>query len=57
MGIGSHGASFVLADWRVGVFWSSGYVDRPSERLYVRIIPLSGCMDRLSRYISFSPQA
>ena len=32
------------------VFWSSGLVDRPSDRLYVRTIPLSGCMDRRSRY-------
>ena len=32
------------------VFWSSGLVDRPPDRLYTHAIPLSGCMDRRSRY-------
>ena len=54
--IGSVGESFILSDWRVRVFWSSGIVDIPSDRLYVRTIPLSGCMDRRSRYIPFSSQ-
>ena len=30
------------------MLWLSGIVDRPSDRLHVRTIPLSGCMDRLS---------
>ena len=47
---GSLGASFVPADWRVRVFESSGLKDRPSDRLSIRTIPLSGCMDRRSRY-------
>ena len=32
------------------VFCSSGLIDRPSYHLYVRTIPLSGYMDRRSRY-------
>ena len=32
------------------VVWLSGLVDRPYEFLYVRTIPLSGCMYRRSRY-------
>ena len=32
------------------VFWLSGLVDRPSDRLYVHTIPLSGCTERRSRY-------
>ena len=40
------GESFIAADWRVRVFGSSHFVDRPYERLYVCIIPLSGCMLR-----------
>ena len=51
------GVSFVLADWQVRVFWSSGIVDRPSDCLYIRIILISGCTYRLSRYIPFSYQA
>ena len=47
---GSLGALFVLADWQLRVFWSFGLIDRPSDRLYVRTIPLSGCMDRHYRY-------
>ena len=47
---GSLGASFVSADWRVRVFWSSGLVDRPYDCLYVRTIPLFGCMNISSRY-------
>ena len=45
---GSLGASIESADWRVRVFWSYGLVDRPSDRLYVHTIPMSGCMDRHS---------
>ena len=47
---GSLGASFVSADWQVRVFWLSGIVDRPSNHLYIRNIPMSGCMDRRSCY-------
>ena len=32
------------------VFWLSGLVDIPSDRMYVRTIHLSRCMDRCSRY-------
>ena len=32
------------------VFWSSGIVNRPSDRLYVRTILLYWCMDRRSCY-------
>ena len=53
---GGLGASFVSVDWRVRVFWCSGLVYRPSERLYVRTIPLAGCMDIWSSYIQFSSQ-
>ena len=42
------GASLVVADWQVRVFGFSGIVVRPSERLYVRTIPLYGFMDRRS---------
>ena len=42
--------SFVSADWRLGVFCLSGLVDRPSNLLYLRNIPLSGCMGRRSHY-------
>ena len=35
------------------VFCLSGLVDRPSDRLYVRNIPMSGYMERLSHYIPF----
>ena len=51
------GASFVSANWGVRVFWSSGLVDRPSDRIYVRTITLSGCMGRRSRYIPFYYQS
>ena len=51
---GSLGESLVLADSWVRMFWSSGLVDRPSDRLYVRTIPLSGCMDRRYCYAPFS---
>ena len=54
---GSLGASFLLADWQVRVFWPSGFVERPSERLYVRNIPLSGCTDIRPLYTSFYSQA
>ena len=47
---GFQGVLFVSEDWWVRVFWSSGPVDRPSDCLYVRTIPLPGCMDRRSRY-------
>ena len=51
---GSMGTAFVLADFQVRVFWSSGTVDRPSVYMYIRTIPLSGCMDGRSRCIPFS---
>ena len=47
---GSLGASFVSADLKVRVLWSSGIVDRPSDRFYVRTITLSGCMEKRHRY-------
>ena len=47
------GASFVSTDWRVRVFWSSVLVDRPSEYLCVRNIPLYGYVDRRSRTSPF----
>ena len=54
---GVPGGVFVLAYWKVRVFWSSGIVDRRSERLYIRTISLHGCMYRISRYTPFSSQA
>ena len=51
------GASFILEDWRVRVIWSSGLVDRPSKRMYVHTITLSGCMERRSRYTPFYSQS
>ena len=51
---GTWGGSFIEADWRMRVFGSSGLVYRPPDRLYVRTILLSGCMDRCSLYIPFS---
>ena len=54
---GSLGASFVSADWKVRVFWLSGLIDRPSDRMYVLTIPMCGCMYRHSSYIPFSSQA
>ena len=47
---GFPGGLFVFADWRVRVLWSSGLVDRPSNRLHIRTIPLSVCMYRSSCY-------
>ena len=44
------GASLVTADWRVRMCRLSGLVDILSGHLYVRTIPLPGCMDRRSRY-------
>ena len=44
-------ASFVPVDWRVRVFGPSVIVNIPSDRLYVRNIPLYGCMVICSRYI------
>ena len=43
---GSLGELSVAAGWRVMVFWLYDFVDRPSDHLCVRTIPLSGCMDR-----------
>ena len=34
------------AEWQVRLFGTSGLIDRPSDHLSVRTIPLSGCMDR-----------
>ena len=36
----------------MSVFSPSGLVNRPSDRLYTFTIPLSGCMDRHSRYMA-----
>ena len=47
---GSLRASLVSVDLQVRVLWSSDLVDRPSDYLYVCTIPLSGFMDRQSRY-------
>ena len=47
---GSMGTAFVLADFQVRVFWSSGTVDRPSVYMYIRTIPLSGYMYRRYHY-------
>ena len=44
------GALFVSSDWWVRVFWLSGIVDIPSDRLDACTIPLYGCMDRRSNY-------
>ena len=55
--IGYLGASFVSSDWQVRVFWLSGLIDGPSDRLYVRTITLLGCMERRSHYIPFPSQA
>ena len=52
----SLGILLVLADWRMKVFWSSGIVDIPSDRIYIRTIPLPGCMKRCSNYTPFSYQ-
>ena len=54
---GSLGVFFVSADWWVRLFWSFGLTDRLSDHLYVRTIPLSGCIDRRSRYTPFYSQA
>ena len=51
------GASFVLTDWKVRVFWLYGLVDRLSDRLYVRTITLYGCIYRCSHYAHFYSQA
>ena len=51
LGSGSMGVLFVVADWRVRVFGSSSLVDIPSDHLYVRSIPLYGCMYRRYYYI------
>ena len=50
--IGSLRASLLMTYCQVRVFGSSGLVDIPSERLYVRTIPIYGCMDRCSSYTS-----
>ena len=47
---GSLGASFVPADWRVGVFELSGLLDIPSDRLSVWTILLYEFMYRRSSY-------
>ena len=44
------GMSFIAVDWLVRVFGSSGILGRPSECLYIRTIPIYGCMDRWSHY-------
>ena len=55
--MGYLGASLLLADWWVRVFWSSGIIDRQSNRLYVRTINLSGYIYIHSNYIPFYSQA
>ena len=45
-----------LASEGVRVVWSSGLVDRPYDRIYIRTITMYRCMDRLSQYIPFSYQ-
>ena len=47
---GSLVASLVPVGWQVRVFGISGLIDRPSDHMYVRTIPLSGCMCRRSCY-------
>ena len=47
----SQGVLLAPSDWQVRVFRTSGLVDRQSDRLYIRNIPLSGFMNRCSRYI------
>ena len=49
---GSLGATFVPVDWQVRMFGQSGLIYRPSGHIYVRTIPLSGCVDRRSCYRS-----
>ena len=44
---GSLGASFVSADLKVRVLWSSGIVDIPNDRLYVRMYVLLLCLGAL----------
>ena len=44
------------ADCQVRVFGISGLIDRLSDRMYIRNIPLYGCMDRPPRYIQFISQ-
>ena len=39
-----------MLDWRVRVFGPSDIVDRPSYCMYIRSIPLSGCMNIRSCY-------
>ena len=46
----SLGASFVLADWQVRVFWLSCLVYRTADHMCVCTIPLYGCMYRRSNY-------
>ena len=54
---GPLGALFVLTDWRVRVFGSSGLVARPYDHLSIWTIPPSGCMEIQSRYTPFFYQA
>ena len=49
---GSRGMLLVLADWQVRVFWSSGIIDTPSDRMYLHNISLYGCIDRHYCYTS-----
>ena len=44
----SLGEWLVPAHWKVRVFGKSIYLDGPLDCLYVRSIPLSGCMVRRS---------
>ena len=46
----SLGASSIPADWILRVFELSGIIDRPSDHISVRTIPMSESMDIYSRY-------
>ena len=47
----SLGVLFISVDWQVRMFRPSGIIDIPLDGLYIRTIPMSGCMDRRSRYM------
>ena len=49
----SQGYLFVFLDWQVRLFGPSGIVDWTTDHMYVRTIPLYGCMYRYSLCIPF----
>ena len=51
------GSSFVLADWQVRAFGTSGILDITSDHMYIRTITMFGCMGRRYRYTPFYYQA